>query len=156
MIYAGGDLNLCSNKAKMWNDYDVNSAADVYVLRNAAKNVLYTTLSSNMVNGFNYKYAMAIWKIVLIVVNVVAFIGVCASIQNFNTVVLPVPAPPVITLKRLLITIFTASLCAFSSRIPASFSHSAIIAFISSGVRCFGLAATIFAILLATKSSALL
>ena len=78
MIYAGGDLNLCSNKAKMWNDYDVNSAADVYVLRNAAKNVLYTTLSSNMVNGFNYKYAMAIWKIVLIVVNVVAFIGVCA------------------------------------------------------------------------------
>lgn len=72
MIYAGGDLNLCSNKARMWSDYDSSSASDVAMLRRAAKNVLYTTMNSNMVNSFNYRYAMAVWKIILIVVDVVA------------------------------------------------------------------------------------
>lgn len=75
MIYAGGDLNLCSNKSRMWSDYDSSSAADVTMLRNAAKNVLYTTMNSNMVNSFNYRYAMAYWKIILIVVDVVMVAG---------------------------------------------------------------------------------
>lgn len=69
MIYAGGDLNLCSNKAKMWSTYDGKSASDVTVLRMATKNILYTTANSNMINSFNYKYAMAIWKILLIVLD---------------------------------------------------------------------------------------
>ena len=75
MIYAGGDLNLCSNKARMWSDYDSSSASDVTMLRNAAKNVLYTTMNSNMVNSFNYRYAMAYWKIALISVNCVVVAG---------------------------------------------------------------------------------
>lgn len=75
MIYAGGDLNLCSNKAKMWSSYDSKSAADVTVLRMATKNILYTTANSNMINSFNYKYAMAIWKILLIVLDCAVAVG---------------------------------------------------------------------------------
>ena len=75
MIYAGGDLNLCSDKMRMWSDYDANSAADVTVLRRAAKNIFYTVANSNAINNLNYRYAMAIWKIMLIVVNCVIFAG---------------------------------------------------------------------------------
>ncbi len=78
MIYAGGDLNLCSNRARMWSDYDSGSAADVTVLRKAAKNVLYTTVNSNMINSFNYRYAMAYWKIGLIIADCVVGAGIVA------------------------------------------------------------------------------
>lgn len=75
MIYAGGDLNLCSDKTRMWKDYDPDSAADITVLRRAAKNVMYTVANSNAINNLNYRYAMALWKIMLIVVNCVIFAG---------------------------------------------------------------------------------
>ncbi len=78
MIYAGGDLNLCSNRARMWSDYDSGSAADVTVLRRAAKNVLYTTMNSNMINSFNYRYAMAYWKMGLIIADCVVAAGIVA------------------------------------------------------------------------------
>ncbi len=70
MIYAGGDLNLCSTTSRMWKDYDLNSAADITVLRRAAKNILYTTANSNSINNLNYKYAMAYWKIAVIALHV--------------------------------------------------------------------------------------
>ncbi len=75
MIYAGGDLNLCSDKSRMWTDYDSSSAADVTVLRRAAKNVMYTVANSNAINNLNYRYSMAIWKILLIVGNCVIAAG---------------------------------------------------------------------------------
>lgn len=78
MIYAGGDLNLCSNQARMWSDCDSSSAADVTMLRNATKNILYTTTNSNMINSFNYRYAMAYWKIGLIVADCVVAAGIIA------------------------------------------------------------------------------
>lgn len=71
MIYAGGDLSLATDKSGYWNDAlstIQKSAADVTVLRMATKNILYTVANSNAMNGLNYVYKMAIWKIVLIVV----------------------------------------------------------------------------------------
>ena len=80
MIKAGGDLNLCTDRASYWGGanfgsqpFDADSAADVTALRNATKNVLYTVANSNAMNALNYKYLMAIWRIlVFIVLNIVA------------------------------------------------------------------------------------
>lgn len=79
MIYAGGDLNLCSDLAKQWQDCNNKSAADVTVLRKATKNILYTVANSNAVNSLSYVYTMAIWKIALICVDVAAVIGIIIS-----------------------------------------------------------------------------
>ena len=75
MIYAGGDLNLCTEKSRMWNDYDKKSAADVTVLRMAAKNILYSVASSNAMNSLNLVYLMPIWQIIFIIVCVLIPIG---------------------------------------------------------------------------------
>lgn len=69
MIYAGGDLNLCSAKARMWSDYDPTSAADVTALRKAAKNILYTVANSNAMNNTNYVYRMPVWQEALIILD---------------------------------------------------------------------------------------
>lgn len=74
MVYAGGDLNLCSSKAQMWSDLDKNSAADVTVLRMATKNILYTVANSNALGDYIYK--MAYWKICLIA----GYIIVCCGL----------------------------------------------------------------------------
>lgn len=75
MIYAGGDLNLCTDKGRMWDDYDKNSAADVTVLRMAAKNILYSVASSNAMNSLNLIYLMPIWQIILIAVDIAIPVG---------------------------------------------------------------------------------
>ena len=49
MAYAGGDLNLAT-LPKSWN-VDKNNSTDLNVLRNATKNILYTTVTSNAMNG---------------------------------------------------------------------------------------------------------
>lgn len=78
MIYAGGDLNLATDAGAHWTDYDRKSAEDVSVLRMAAKNILYTVANSNAMNNLNYKYEPAIWKILLIVANIVIAVGLTA------------------------------------------------------------------------------
>lgn len=87
-IYAGTDLNLCSDKSREWKDYDFNSASDVYVLRRAAKNVMYTVANSNAINNLNYVYSMAIWKILLIVANCLIVTGIIVwgvfTVLNFK------------------------------------------------------------------------
>ena len=40
--------------------------------------MLYTTVNSNMINSFNYRYAMAYWKIGLIIADCVVGAGIVA------------------------------------------------------------------------------
>ena len=67
MAYAGGDLNLSSTR--FWNGAEnASSAADVTVLRKAAKNILYTVVNSNAMNGNIIGYKMPIWQVIAITV----------------------------------------------------------------------------------------
>lgn len=79
MVYAGGDLNLCSDLAKQWQDFNSKSVADVTMLRKATKNILYTVANSNAINSLSYVYTMAPWKIVLICVDVALVLGIAVS-----------------------------------------------------------------------------
>lgn len=76
MIRAGGDLNL-SQDYKPSDDASRKGMTDdvqIKALRNATKNILFTVANSNAMNGMGegvvWGTAMAIWKILLIVVNV--------------------------------------------------------------------------------------
>ena len=64
MAYAGGDVNLAT-QPKSW--CDSSSAADVTVLRQCIKNVAYSVVNSNAMNGEVIGYKMPIWQILLIV-----------------------------------------------------------------------------------------
>ena len=67
MAYAGGDLTLSSTR--FWNGAEnASSAADVTVLRKAAKNILYTVVNSNAMNGNIIGYKMPIWQVIAITV----------------------------------------------------------------------------------------
>ncbi|MCX4312944.1 MAG: glycoside hydrolase family 3 C-terminal domain-containing protein [Clostridia bacterium] len=72
MAYAGGDLNLAT-LPESWCDR--SSAADVTVLRQSIKNILYTVGNSNAVNGEIVRYALPPWVITLIVVDVLLVAG---------------------------------------------------------------------------------
>lgn len=74
MAYAGGDLNLVAYNPQQW--CDPSSTADLIVLRNCAKNVLYTVVNSNAMNGDIIGYAMPIWLIVLIAVDCAVTVGI--------------------------------------------------------------------------------
>ena len=80
MAYAGGDLNLGNDMTIIpvlnpdW--CDENDNADLYILRNCVKNILYTVANSNALNGEVDHYNLAPWKIAVIVVDCVAVAGV--------------------------------------------------------------------------------
>lgn len=70
MCYAGGDLNLATTPA-YWNP---TTAADYTVLRQATKNILYTTVRSNDMNGCGegcyYVTYYAWWEVTLFFVEI--------------------------------------------------------------------------------------
>lgn len=80
MAYAGGDLNLGNDMTLIpalepdWCGED--DTADLYILRNCAKNILYTVANSNALNGEVDHYNMAWWKILVIVIDCVAAAGI--------------------------------------------------------------------------------
>ena len=74
MVYAGGDLNLEMVGSMVWRDVDANSAADVSVVRQAAKNILYTIVNSNAYRG-EFVMLMPIWQIVMFIVDAVVVVG---------------------------------------------------------------------------------
>lgn len=75
MAYAGGgDLNLATQPVSWCDTSDI---ADLIVLRNAAKNVLYTVANSNAMNYDITGYAMPTWEVVLIVVDCLVAVGIC-------------------------------------------------------------------------------
>lgn len=75
MIRAGGDLNLCQDKqpSATW------TATQVTALRNATKNILYTVVNSNAMNGhgagIEYRYIMPVWEMCLIGAEIAVAIG---------------------------------------------------------------------------------
>lgn len=77
MIRAGGDLNLIQDK-KPSEKGDIVTASHQTAIRRATKNILYTVVNSNAMNGYGegitYSYAMAYWKIFLF-----SFDGVLAA-----------------------------------------------------------------------------
>jgi beta-glucosidase len=70
MAYAGGDINLATTPVSWCDTSDVS---DVYILRQSAKDVLYTVVNSNAMNGDVVGYSLPIWTIVLILVDILAF-----------------------------------------------------------------------------------
>ncbi|MDR2201714.1 MAG: glycoside hydrolase family 3 C-terminal domain-containing protein [Clostridiales bacterium] len=72
MAYAGGDLNLATLPESWCDQSDVS---DLIVLRKAAKNILYTVINSNAMNGEIIGYALPYWTILLIVFDCVSVVG---------------------------------------------------------------------------------
>ncbi len=72
MAYAGGDINLATMPVT-WGDDTSNS--DAIIMRQCAKNVLYTVASSNAMNSVIVGYSLPVWDIVLIVIDSAAAVG---------------------------------------------------------------------------------
>lgn len=66
MAYAGGDINLATTPVSWCDTSDVS---DVIVLRQCAKNILYTVANSNAMNGQVIGYAMPLWSMGLFYVD---------------------------------------------------------------------------------------
>lgn len=73
MAYAGGDINLVELAGSAWSDEA--DTGDMLVLRRAAKNILYTVINSNAMNGEIVGYLMPVWQILLIVADCVVVAG---------------------------------------------------------------------------------
>lgn len=75
MIRAGGDLNLCQDKRPSTD----KTPTQVTALRKATHNILYTVVNSNAMNGYGegveYRIAMPVWVILLIVGDFVLLAG---------------------------------------------------------------------------------
>ena len=75
MIRAGGDLNLSAGKKLK----DVTSDTAITALRASTKNILYTVVNSNAMNGIGegveITYSMPYWQIALIALDCILFIG---------------------------------------------------------------------------------
>ena len=66
MVYAGGDLNLANTPVAWVDETDVG---DLIVLRQCAKNVIFTFANSNAMNGEVIGYRMPDWQIVVLIVD---------------------------------------------------------------------------------------
>lgn len=75
MHYAGGDLNLTTMPNNRWSP-DTSDPADVYVVRQSAKNVMYTVANSCVMNRAVSGYTLPLWQIALIVLDCVAFVAI--------------------------------------------------------------------------------
>lgn len=76
MLYAGNDLILASVTSFMWTNPDSNSAEDVTILRQASHNILYAVANSNSVNVKVIGYQTEWWKIMIVVLDVVAVLAI--------------------------------------------------------------------------------
>lgn len=78
MIRAGGDLNLIQDKQPSASG-DVVTASHQTAIRRAVKNILYTMVNSNAMNGMGegivYGYALPYWMITLIIFDCVLVAG---------------------------------------------------------------------------------
>ncbi len=77
MVYAGGDLNLWGVGSPTWTPKK-SSAADLTILRQCTKNILYTTVNSNLVNVDVLGYKLPVWQICLYVADAVIAAGLIA------------------------------------------------------------------------------
>ena len=75
MAYAGGDLNL-ANTPVAW--VDATDVGDAIVLRQCAKNVLFTFANSNAMNGDVIGYNMPGWQVTVFIVDAVIVVALAA------------------------------------------------------------------------------
>ena len=76
MAYAGGDINLAT-LPKAWCDAD--DPADLSILRQNVKNVLYVLANTNAMNGDVVGYTMAVWQKVMYVIDAVILVLIILS-----------------------------------------------------------------------------
>lgn len=86
MAYAGGDLNL-ANTPVDWCDF--SDIQDVMILRQCAKNIIYSFVNSNAMNGQVESYRLPTWCFVLfgvdaVLVCAIAVWGFCAFRKKEN------------------------------------------------------------------------
>ena len=72
MAYAGGDLNLATTPVS-W--CDASNTSDAVVLRRCTKNIMYTIINSNAMNGEIIGYGLSTLAIIVIVVDCVIGAG---------------------------------------------------------------------------------
>ena len=72
MAYAGGDLNLATTPVS-W--CDASDTSDAVVLRRCTKNIMYTIINSNAMNGEIIGYGLSTLAIIVIVVDCVIGAG---------------------------------------------------------------------------------
>ena len=75
MVYAGGDLNLATDRSMMWNDFDANNADDVAAIKETTKHILYATANSNAFTVEVLGFKPPIWVICMYVIDAVVGIG---------------------------------------------------------------------------------
>ena len=75
MAYAGGDLNLANVPMRTKEWADTSSAADITILRQCTKNILFATANSNAINRDIEGYLPPVWQIVMFVVDGVIAAG---------------------------------------------------------------------------------
>lgn len=84
MAYAGGDLNLNNQGQYAWSGFDASDAADVSVLRQCAKNIMYTVVNSNAMNREVVGYKLPLWQALLISFDCILVVGL--SVWGFFAV----------------------------------------------------------------------
>lgn len=81
MVYAGGDLNL-ANTPVDW--VDETDTGDVVILRQSAKNIIYSLVNSNAMNGEVIGYNPPTWIYIMIAVDVIlAAVIICSGVAVF-------------------------------------------------------------------------
>ena len=74
MAYAGGDINLVAYNPVEW--CDPSETGDAIMLRQSAKNIFYTLINSNAMNGEVLYYKLPVWQIMMYVIDAVLFVGI--------------------------------------------------------------------------------
>ena len=88
MFYAGGSLDLATQRSAMWTDCDTSDAGDAIVLMRAVKDVMYALVNSNAMNAEVIGYNPPIWQEYLHWINIGAFtlVGVWLVLAIVRTV----------------------------------------------------------------------
>jgi len=77
MVYAGGDINLWGVGSATWSPKK-SSAADLTILRQCTKDILYTTANSNLLNVKVIGYKPPLWQIYMYIIDAVIAAGFTA------------------------------------------------------------------------------
>jgi beta-glucosidase len=76
--YAGGNLNLASDRTYYWNNAKSTDATEVAILRQNTKELLYAVANSNALNVEVKGYTLPVWYTCLIVADCVIAVGLAA------------------------------------------------------------------------------
>ena len=75
MVYAGGDLNLATDRSMMWNDFNSANADDAAAIKETTKHILYATANSNAFTVEVLGLKPPVWVIVMYVIDGALVLG---------------------------------------------------------------------------------